>query len=111
MPIFRLDPIEGTLGNRSWQATYLRERCWVDAQDEAAARTAVSVRTMQFVERMPGLETPLSAWQRAELTECHEVAPPFEIGEGEVWADDEELLERGTAQGATAMMARLSRLR
>lgn len=93
MPIFHLEPISETSGHPSWEATYLRESCWVNAPSEDAARLTVAMNSMRMVERTVGQDTPLSAWQVPALTVCRERDAPFAVIQGEVRTDDGRIFD------------------
>jgi len=80
MLTFKLEPIQEGLANSRWEATALKEGCWVLAADEANARQRVELATLVFVEVAgEGLASP---WRDAGLTTCGQDEPGIELREG-----------------------------
>jgi hypothetical protein len=82
MPIFYLEPKDGVTSSLRWEATTLREGCWIVAESEADARAAVALFTIQFVEVRPGEKTLESPWPDPALTDCSPANPPIQVPEG-----------------------------
>jgi hypothetical protein len=54
MPVFYLEPKKSSAGDRSWEATFLREGCWVEAETELVARERVAGATLRMMDVKPG---------------------------------------------------------
>jgi len=89
MPVFHLFPKPEGLADPNWQATVLKVRCWVEADDEAQARQRIAYATAIAVEHEPGRPVRTSPWKNGELTECVEdVQPPGQIGYGVIYTEE-----------------------
>ena len=82
MPIFYLEPRDGATSDPRWEATYLKEGCWIEAGSEADARSAVALATLQFTDVRPGQKTTVSPWYDLSLTDCRPDKPSIQVPEG-----------------------------
>jgi hypothetical protein len=81
MPIFCLQPVDDTSDPR-WEATSLKEGCWVRAETENEARAAVELATQRMVDHDPAKGILYSPWQDAKLTTCWPDSPSITVPEG-----------------------------
>ena len=72
MPIYRLEPIEGTEGYNAWWASTLSPTTvWVQANNPDHARQRMHLATTTFALDKDGLYAP---WHNAALVRCIEDA-------------------------------------
>jgi hypothetical protein len=50
MPTFYLEPKNGDISDPSWEASYLKEGCWVEAKTEELARSHVEGATLRMLD-------------------------------------------------------------
>ena len=82
MPVFYLEPKARDVSDPRWDATALREGCWVQAETEDHARQEVDQRTHTMIVRRPGWPLLFSPWRDPKLTDCRPDAPDLEVPEG-----------------------------
>ena len=82
MPIYRLDPDNDGLGDRSWEASTLKDSCWVRADNEDDARRKVEGATIRMVDVVQGRPVVFSLWLSNSLTHCYLDIPALDIPEG-----------------------------
>ncbi|SRR6266851_8023953 len=70
MKVYRLEPKSGDTSDRNWEATTLKEKCWVIAESEADARQKVALAAGIGARLQPGATIPTSPWINRELTDC-----------------------------------------
>ena len=88
MPIYRLSPVEALEGDPSWEASMLKEACWIRADTPDSARHRVEMETAIFVAFSPNRPTPYPPWRSSRLVRCEEAEPPFEVPEGQIIRTD-----------------------
>ena len=75
MPIYRLEPIEDFLWEKTWLQSSVKAICWVKASDEDQARLALATATaIASASAIPVTESP---WLSPVLTMCLEEPPGF----------------------------------
>jgi hypothetical protein len=79
MPIFYLEPQNGETIDPSWEASYLREGCWIEAESEAQACLRVENTTLKMRDMIPGRKVVFPPWQQPHLVGCREANPPRDI--------------------------------
>jgi len=67
MPVFKLIPIPAGLADAAWSSSPVRSECWVNAADEAEARSMASARYQDASATVPGHAPPKSPWLDAAL--------------------------------------------
>jgi hypothetical protein len=70
MQVYRLGPKSGNTSDRNWEATTLKDECWVFAESEADAREKVALATGMGARFQPGATIPQSPWMNRDLTDC-----------------------------------------
>lgn len=75
MPIYRLEPIDDFLWEKTWQRSLVQATCWVKAPGETEARLLIATATAR-VAASP-VEVVESPWLSPVLTMCFEEAPGF----------------------------------
>ena len=89
MRVYRLDPIDDTLEDPTWQASAIRGvGCWVRAESEKEARRDVIHVSVIGITRQPGEAIRISPWSDPSFTTCVEDRPGFEVPEGVVVTTD-----------------------
>jgi hypothetical protein len=77
MPIYRIEPIEDFLWEKSWRHSLLKAVCWVKAPDEDRARLTVASATASASATPDDLmESP---WLSPVLAMCIEEHPDFRM--------------------------------
>jgi hypothetical protein len=84
MPVFYLEPKDGDISDPSWQATYLDEGCWIDAETEASARARVEAATLRLVDRKLDQPKILPPWQNSLLVDCFVQSQPRKVPMGKI---------------------------
>jgi hypothetical protein len=84
MPIFYLAPREESSADPRWEATSLKEGCWVEARTAEEARLKVEMATIAMVDFVPGRPKLYSPWRDQTLTDCRSDNPSLEIPEGAI---------------------------
>lgn len=82
MKIFFLEPIEERLQDASWEASSIRESCWMKAENEGHARFLVGQITTRFYDRRDDAKPLYSPWLDSRLTTCAEASPSIEVPDG-----------------------------
>jgi hypothetical protein len=82
--VFYLRPKDGDSSDSSWQATYLDEGCWIEAETEGRARARVEAATLRLVERKLGKPKVVPPWRNSLLVECLVRSPPRQIPAGKI---------------------------
>lgn len=82
MPVYLLEPIEGGLGDRAWEASDVKEGCWVLADSEDHARVLVEGATLRMTDLKPGRPVVYSPWRNAQLTTCKPDNPALDVRKG-----------------------------
>ena len=77
MPIYRLEPIEDFLWEKSWRHSLVKATCWVKAPDEDQARLAVV--TAVAAARGSPADVVESPWLSPVLAMCIEEGPGFQM--------------------------------
>lgn len=75
MPIYRLEPIEDFLSEKTWLESSVKAICWVKASDEDQARRALATATASAVAHAATVTE--SPWLSPVLTMCIEEHPGF----------------------------------
>jgi hypothetical protein len=70
MTIFFLQPKDGDTSHQRWEATFLKEGCWVRAHSEGQARQKVQRATIQMLDVRHGEKILNSPWVDGSLTDC-----------------------------------------
>lgn len=70
MQVYRLEPKNGDTSDRDWDATSLKEACWVSAETENEAREKVTLATIIATKIEPGTHMRTSPWMTGLLTTC-----------------------------------------
>ena len=85
MPIYKLAPVEAERDHESWDATYLKEACWIEARSVDEARWEVDTASTQMVdhEKYPN-GAPNSPWRDHSLTTCVVDDPDFKVPPGTI---------------------------
>lgn len=73
MPIYRLEPIEDFLWEKTWLESSVKAICWVKASNEDQARLSLATATA-IATAGPAPDSP---WLSAVLTMCIEEHPGF----------------------------------
>ena len=82
MPIYHLSPIEAHVNDPNWEASFLREACWIRADTPHSARHRVKMETAISVAFRSDRPTP------SRLVRCEEAAPSFEVPDGQIMRAD-----------------------
>ena len=82
MKTYYLEPVIEHRGDPRWEATELKESCWVLARSEEAARRKVELATIAMVDMAESKETLYSPWLDPELTDCAPGNAPVAMKEG-----------------------------
>jgi hypothetical protein len=93
MPIFYLEPKDGNVSDPSWEASYLKEGCWVEARTEELARHKVEGATLRMLDVKPGRPVVFPPWTQPRLTDCKPDEPPRDIPAGKVLTESGQLLD------------------
>jgi len=93
MPVYYLEPKNGDTSDPSWEACYLREGCWVEAESEAQARLRIEGATLKMRDVIPGRKIVFPPWQQTGLVTCREDKPPRDIPAGKVLTKSGRLLD------------------
>jgi hypothetical protein len=94
MPIFYLEPKDGDTSDHNWQASYLREGCWVEAETEAAARLRVTGATLKMVDAKFGHPMRASSpWEQTALTTCRPDKPSKDVPPGKIMTKSGKILD------------------
>jgi hypothetical protein len=73
MPTFYLEPKGGNTSDPSWEASSIKQGCWVQAESENHARQLVENATLAMVTVKPGHPAKVrSPWAQPNLTSCGE---------------------------------------
>ena len=71
MPVFRLDPTIEQLGSHNWQGSTIgAQACWVQAENENAARWAVTMATAIALCGDETDDSPQLPWPHAQYATC-----------------------------------------
>lgn len=82
MPIFFLEPRDDATGDPRWEATTLKEGCWVLADTEADARDDVSRITLSVTTVGPGMPSLQAPWLDKRLVDCQQTDPGLDMRKG-----------------------------
>jgi hypothetical protein len=82
MPTFHLEPKDGQTTDPRWQATSLREACWINAPSPHIARLRVEVATVRFLDHDTYKVELFSPWIDADLTDCSPGNAPGDLPDG-----------------------------
>ena len=88
MPIYYLSPIEAHLNDPNWEASFLREACWIRADTPHSARHRVEMETAISVAFRSDRPTPFPPWKSSRLVRCEGAAPSFEVPDGQIMRAD-----------------------
>jgi hypothetical protein len=70
MQVYRLEPKNGDTSDGNWEATTLKETCWVSADSDGDARLKVALATSIGTHREVGRPLKTSPWNLGHLTSC-----------------------------------------
>jgi hypothetical protein len=70
MQIYYLEPKNDDTSDPRWEATFLREGCWVAAGSETLARAKVQLATLKPVPWDPEQKMLYSPWPEPRLADC-----------------------------------------
>jgi hypothetical protein len=93
VPIFCLEPQNGDTSHPSWQASDLKEGCWVEAESEAVARLRVERATLKVLPINSETKVIFPPWRQERLVACQEESPPQEIPQGKILTKSGKLLD------------------
>lgn len=75
LPFFRLDPAEDFIFHSHWNASRIRETCWVRAKTEREARMIASIRLTGPIRAKQGYAD--EPWLSTLLVRCCNDVPPL----------------------------------
>jgi hypothetical protein len=83
MLVYYLEPKGGDTRNPRWEATFLKEGCWVIAASEALARAKVQLATIKLAPFRPEQKMLYSPWSEPTLVDCWvDTRPDVDIPQG-----------------------------
>jgi hypothetical protein len=85
MATYYLEPKSSSTGDPSWEASSIKEGCWVQADSENHARQLAENATGRMVSVKPGQAMKIrSPWAQPSLTDCKTDKAPRDIPPGKV---------------------------
>jgi hypothetical protein len=93
MPDFYLEPKGGDTSDPCWEASYLKEGCWIEAGTEELARCRVESATLKMRDMKSDRPIVFSPWIQPRFTDCKLDKPPRFVPAGKVLTESGKILD------------------